>query len=141
METKALETLGALLRWAHIVSAAALVGGLLYARWVVYPLFAESLPEERSEVWSNLSQRFRPLTYAAIVGLIISGVYNLLNHPGHSPQYHMWFGIKMLLSAHVFAAALLATAPDDAKRVRRLSGAALSGVVVILLAAFLRRTF
>lgn len=141
METTALVALGVLLRWAHIVSAAVLVGGLLFARVAVYPLFAKSLPEERAEFWESLAPRFRPLLYAAIAGLVISGLYNLLTHPGHTPQYHMWFGIKMLLSAHVFAAALLATAPDDRRRARRLSGAAISGLLVILLAAYLRRIF
>jgi uncharacterized membrane protein len=141
METKVVEALGVLLRWAHVASAAALVGGLLFARMVVHPLFAQSLPEERAEFWTHLAPRFRSLLYAAIAGLVISGLYNLLAHPGHSPYYHMWFGIKMLFSAHVFAAALLSTAPDDARRPRRLLGAALSGLFVILLAAYLRRIF
>ena len=141
MVMKAVEVLGVLLRWAHIVSAALLVGGVVYARAVVYPLFARSLPEERTELWHHLSLRFRPLLYAAIAGLVISGAYSYLTPPGHTPYYHAWFGVKILFVAHVFAAALLATGSNDAKRARRLTGAAISGLVVLLVGAYLRRIF
>ena len=55
--------------------------------------------------------------------------------------------IKMLLVAHIFATAILLarmdikTAEDERKRRRRLAGMAASGLVVILISAFLRRIF
>jgi len=137
----ALELLGVLLRWAHIASAALLVGGLVYARMVATPAFTPLPDDERREVWERLSLRFRPMVYAAIAGLVVSGFYNVITHPGHSRYYHAWFGIKMLFSAHVFAAAILATGSDGAKRARRLAGAAISALFVVLVAAYLRRIF
>ncbi len=138
------EVVGILMRWAHIASAAVLIGGLVYARFVVAPLLAESSPEERSEALDGLGKRFRPLVYSAIGGLLVSGLYNFLTHPRHTPLYHAWFGVKVLLALHVFAAAALAVrssrAPNEeqARRLRRMSGAILTGMLAILIGAYLR---
>ncbi len=138
------EVIGILMRWVHIASAAVLIGGLIYARVVVAPMLGESSPEERAESLDQLGSRFRPLVYAAIAGLVVSGLYSFLLHRGHTPYYHAWFGVKVLLALHVFAAAALAVrssrvpSEDEAKRLRRMSGAILSGLVVILIAAYLR---
>jgi putative copper export protein len=138
------EVVGILMRWAHLASAAVLIGGLIYARLVVAPMVVESSPEERAEALDGLGNRFRPLVYAAIAGLVVSGLYNFLLHRGHTPYYHAWFGVKVLLALHVFAAAVLAVrssrAPgeEEARRLRRMSGAILSGLLVILIAAYLR---
>jgi putative copper export protein len=133
------EVFGILMRWAHIASAAVLIGGLVYARWVAAPVLAE----ER-EALDGLRGRFRPLMYAAMGGLVVSGLYNFLLHRGHTPYYEAWFGIKVLLALHVFAAAVLAVRPtraqsgDEARRLRRMTGAVLSGLAVILIGAYLR---
>ena len=138
------EVVGILMRWAHIASAAVLIGGLVCARLVVAPVLGESSPEERSEALDGLGKRFRPLVYAAIGGLVVSGLYNFLTHPGHTPYYHAWFGVKFLLALHVFAAAVLAVrssrAPneEEARRLRRMSGAILTGMLAILIGAYLR---
>ncbi|HXN48833.1 MAG TPA: hypothetical protein VN893_19440 [Bryobacteraceae bacterium] len=141
------EVVGILMRWAHIASAAVLIGGLVYARLVVAPMLQESSPEERGEALDGLGNRFRPLVYSAIGGLLVSGLYNLLTHPGHTPYYHAWFGVKVLLALHVFAAAALAVrssrAPseEEARRLRRMSGAILTGMLAILIGAYLRLIF
>jgi putative copper export protein len=138
------EVVGILMRWAHIVSAAVLIGGLVYARLVVAPVLGESSPEERAEALDGLGNRFRPLVYAAIGGLVVSGLYNFLTHPGHTPYYHAWFGVKVLLALHVFAASALAVrssrAPneEEARRLRRMTGAIATGMLAILIAAYLR---
>jgi uncharacterized membrane protein len=138
------DVFGILMRWAHIASAVVLIGGLFYARLVVAPVLGESSPEERAEALDHLGVRFRPLVYAAIAGLTVSGLYNFLLHAGHTPYYHAWFGVKVLLALHVFAASVLAVrssgaaSEDEAKRLRRMSGAILSGMAVILVAAYLR---
>lgn len=131
------------MRWAHIASAAILVGGLVYARFVAAPVVG-STPEERAEASARLNERFRWLVYAAIAGLVVSGVYNILVHRGHTPYYHAWFGVKVLLALHVFAAAVLAVrstqvaSDNEARRLRRMSGAVLSGLAVIGIGAYLR---
>lgn len=132
------EVLGVLVRWMHIVSAVLLIGGLAYARVVAVPVL-ETLPEEeRAEAWQRLAWRFRPLVHGAIAGLLVSGVYNLLIHPGHTQFYHMLFGVKMLLAAHVFAVSILAVKEPKPSR---MTSAVISGLLVILVAAYLRRIF
>jgi uncharacterized membrane protein len=138
MVLTALEVLGVLVRWLHIASAVVLIGGVAYARAVVVPAL-EALPEdERSGTWQRLNWSFRPMVYAAIAGLVVSGAYNFLIHPGHTRFYHIWFGVKMLLAAHVFAASLLAVKEPKPSR---LTSVVISGFFVILVAAFLRRIF
>jgi len=117
-----------LMRWVHISSATLLVGGVAYAAFVA----RDPAPE----------QRFRPWIYGAIAGLVVSGLYNLLSNPGHSHYYYTWFAVKALLALHVFASAILATSPAHGPRgARRLSSAAISGLLVIAVAAYLRRIF
>ncbi len=141
------EVLGVLSRWLHIASALLLIGGAFYARSVAVPGLHALPSDDRFQVWSVFIARFRPVVYGAIAGLVVSGIYNLATHPGHTRVYHIWFGIKMLLSAHVFAAALLATREPDEKpdeesrRERRLSGVVISGLIVVLIAAYLRRIY
>jgi len=73
-----------------------------------------------------------------------SGVYNLLGGPKHSHAYQVWFGIKMLLVLHIISAAILwVTSPYGDVKVagkgkRRLTGIAISGLIVVLISAYLR---
>jgi hypothetical protein len=50
------------------------------------------------------------------------------------------FGVKMLLALHVFSVAILVTAPKNPRRARQLLGAAISGLAIILISAYLNRT-
>jgi uncharacterized membrane protein len=142
----AVEVLGVLSRWLHITSAVLLIGGAVYARTVAVPALRTLAAEDRLRAWAVLAARFRPMVYAAVAGLLVSGTYALLAHPGHTRLYHIWFGVKMLLAAHVFAAAVLAVRPpekdgDESQGVRRLSGVVVSGLVVLLIATYLRRIY
>jgi uncharacterized membrane protein len=142
----AAEVFGILMRWAHIVSAVLLIGGIAYARMVAAPVLGE-VHDEQPDLLRRLGARYRPLVYASIVGLIVSGLYNYLMHLGHTRYYEMWFGIKILLALHVFAGAILAVRSsradggDDAKLLRRMTGVILSGLAAILIAAYLRRIY
>jgi hypothetical protein len=104
-------------RWLHIASVVVLLGGVFYARVAV----------------GEMAMSFRPLAYTAIGGLLVSGLFNFLTKPLYPPHYHMWFGIKMLLVLHVFAATLL----YRGKR-RTLTGIVLVGAVILGLSAYLR---
>ena len=84
---------------------------------------------------------FRPRVVAAIIALLISGIYNILTTPGHTTRYHIWLAIKLLLVLHVFASAFLSTRPGNPRRGRMMASAALSGLIIILISAFLRRIF
>jgi uncharacterized membrane protein len=145
MVLMAAEVIGILMRWAHIVSAVMLIGGITYARVVAFPALAGAGEEDGGvPPFERLTLRYRPMVYAAIAGLVVSGVYNFLSHRGHTPYFHLWFGIKIVLALHVFAGAILAVKSADAtpeyksKRARRMTGVVVSGLLVILVSAYLR---
>lgn len=120
------EILHVAMRWLHIASVTTLVGGMLYGRLVAPPELGAA------------AQRFRPYAWAAVLALIFSGLYNIFSAPGHSGRYHMVLGIKLLLVAHVFAIALLG---KKTRRARAMAGAAISGLAIIAISAYLRRIF
>jgi hypothetical protein len=101
----------------HIASVVVLLGGVFYARFAA----------------GDLAQGFRPMAYAAIGGILISGTYNFLSKQSFPPHYHMWFGIKILLVLHIFAATILYRG-----KTRALTGIVISGAIVIAISAWLR---
>jgi len=130
-----------IMRWIHISSMATLVGGILYARFVGVPAFATLAHDSARDLENKAAAAYRPLVIAAIIGLIMSGVYRLLSTPGHTPHYQMVFGIKMLLVLHVFAVALLVVKPDNPRRNRMMTGMLISGLAIIAISAWLSRIF
>ncbi len=141
MDLVAAEVLSILMRWMHIASMALLVGGAAFLRFVALPAVDDS--PDAGELAERFAAGFRPLVYAAVVGVIGSGLFNFLARPGHTRFYYMLFGVKMLLAAHVFVSALLmgrAGVPEP-KVFRRASSIVISGVLIILLSAYLRRIF
>jgi uncharacterized membrane protein len=128
------------MRWTHITSMAFLIGSALYARFILAPAMEGMGAAEKSQFGDRLAAAYRPLTWLAIIALIGSGTYNLLNKPMIVAGYHMWFGIKMLLALHIVAVAVLMGKPgvDFPKRSRWMFGVAISGLVTILLSAVLR---
>jgi hypothetical protein len=105
------------MRWLHFVSIAVLLGGVFYARFAV----------------GDLAMGFKPLAYAAIGGILISGTYNFMSKPAFPPHYQMWFGIKILLVLHIFAAIILYRG-----KARALTGIVISGAIVIAISGWLR---
>ncbi|HJT86621.1 MAG TPA: hypothetical protein VJ732_02170 [Bryobacteraceae bacterium] len=135
------EALNVIMRWLHIASVVTLIGGMLFARFVMIAA-ARSLPRESSEtLGENAAARFRPFVYAAIGALILSGIYNIVSSPGHTVRYYVALAIKLLLVAHVFAVAILVVQPKNPRRERMLTGTVISGLVIIAISAYLRRIF
>ncbi len=132
------EILAAVMRWLHITSMLSLLGGIIYARFVMIPAAAQLSPEARGTLEEGTARRFRGIVFAAMGGLVLSGLYNYMLKPGHSPLYHALFGVKLLLAGHVLSAAIMATAPHNSRRARQLFGAAMSGLVIVLISAYLK---
>ena len=135
------EILTAVMRWLHIVSMLSLLGGILYARFVMIPAAAALSPDARGVLEEGTAHRFRGIVFAALGGLVLSGLYNYMVKPGHTPLYHALLGVKLLLAGHVLSAAIMATAPHNPRRARQLFGAAISGLVIVAISAYLKGIF
>ena len=124
------------MRWLHIVSVIAILGGFIYARFVALP----ALEGVNSAAGKAMVNRFRPILWTALICVAISGIYNYLTKGFYPPGYHMWLGIKLLLVLHIFAAAILYTLPsaDDSKLRRQASGIVISGLIIVLISGYLR---
>jgi hypothetical protein len=133
-----MDYLSIFMRALHVFSAVTLIGGVLAWRFAAIPGLESLAPETRGKVDNAIAARWRSAVMLSVLGLLVSGVYNFLHKVGMSPTYHMVFGIKILLALHVFAAAMLATRPDNGRRARQLTGVALSGTVIVILSAILR---
>jgi hypothetical protein len=130
-------------RFIHIICAIFLLGGCFYARRVLTPVL-NNLPEDRRmQAAAGAQLRYRSLLFVLVGLSLLSGVYNFLQTP-HSRLYHMAFGIKMLAVLHIYATAILwATSPYGdvnfaGKGKHRLISITISGVIVVLISAYLR---
>ena len=132
------EILTVVMRCVHISSAVVLLGGIFYARLAMIPSEGELSPSDRDTLDEGAARHFRPAVFAALPGLVLSGIFNYLVKPGHSIVYIGLFCLKILLALHVFAIALLIAAPHNPRRARKLLGAAISGVVILLISAYLK---
>jgi hypothetical protein len=105
------------MRWLHFASIAVLLGGVFYARFAM----------------GDLAAAFKPAVWIAMGGILISGAYNFLSKTAFPPHYQMWFGIKILLVLHIFAALILYRG-----KTRTLTGIVISGAIVIAISGWLR---
>lgn len=130
-----------IMRWMHIASVATLIGGMIFGRFVMTEAAGGLSPESRDSFLDRAALVYRPLVFAAMGALLISGLYNILTNVGHTPLYHMLLGVKLLLVMHVFAVAILITRPNNPRRARMMAGAAFSGLAIIAISAYLRHIF
>ena len=135
------EVLNVIMRWIHISSMATLIGGILYGRLVLIPASNALAPDARDALGEKAAALFRPIVFTVVSGLVVSGIYNILSNPGHTPRYHMLLGVKLLLVLHVFAAAFLVVRPHNPRRASLLTGILISGLTIIVISAWLRRIF
>lgn len=132
--------LGVFMRWLHIISAITIVGGFIYARYIVSPALASLSSADSSAVSNRMVSNFRPILYTAIGAVLVSGLYNYLSKASYPQHYHMVIGIKFLFVLHLFATAVLYTIPNagEGNRLRRLNGLVISGLLIALISADLR---
>ncbi len=135
------EALNVFMRWLHIGSVACLIGGMVYGWFVMMASAGELAPEPRKALEERAAARFRGIVLLAIICLTLSGVYNIVSYTGHSTRYHIVLGIKLLLVAHIFASGIMVTQPNNARRKRQMASAAISGLIVIAISAYLRTIY
>jgi uncharacterized membrane protein len=140
MDPTLLAVLGVCVRWIHIASVTALIGGFIYARFVLAPALVSLPNTERELAGSNAVRSFRPLLIAALILALGSGMYNYASKASYPPTYHMWMGIKLLLVLHIAASAIIYSVrqSSQAKRNRTELSIVISGLVVIAIATYLR---
>ncbi len=122
----------------HIICAVTLVGGAIAWRFASLPGMQALDPAARAKVENAAAMAWRPWVFAAIVGILITGIYNFIHRPVKTPTFHMLFGIKMLLALHVFAVWGIAAKADNPKRSRQLTGVVISGILILIISAAFR---
>jgi uncharacterized membrane protein len=133
------DVLSAIMRWLHITSAVVVVGGVLYARFVIAPALATLAAQDQETLGAAMAARYRSLLYLAMVFLAGTGLYNTIMNMGRGPLYQTHLGIKLLLVLHVFAVGLLIVRPKNPKRSRQMTGMVISGLVILAISAVLRQ--
>jgi uncharacterized membrane protein len=128
------------MRWIHIASVVTLIGGFIYARFVLAPAIASTTPAEQSSLAAAAQSAFRPLLFTVIATVLISGIYNYATKGSYPPGYHMWMGIKLLLVLHIISSAILDSVrpPNPAKSSRTALGIVITGLAAIAIADYLR---
>lgn len=133
-------------RFIHIASAILFLGAVAYARQVLVPVL-NSVPEANRPAAASAAQaKFRGTLFVLLVLIVCSGLYNFFSYTGpkHTTTYQAWFGVKMLLVAHVLATAILwATSPFGdvhvgSKAKHRLVSVTISGLIIVLISSYLR---
>jgi uncharacterized membrane protein len=133
------DALSVIMRWLHITSAVVVVGGVLYARFVIAPALATLSAQEQDTLGAAVAARYRSLLYLAMVFLAGTGLYNTILNVGRGPLYQSLLGIKLLLVLHVCAVGLLIVKPKNPKRSRQMTGLVISGLVILAISAILRQ--
>jgi uncharacterized membrane protein len=136
----------ALVQWVHLVAAVVGVGGLAFVLVILLPSVEVFGDEQRNQLLKVVMGRFRWVSWAAILLLLGSGLYNIRLRAWEAPwgPYWKWLTLKIFLALCVFAISLLLTLPIPAFnrfRARRqmwLSIALGAALVVILISAYLR---
>ena len=128
------------IRWIHLASVVTLLGGFIYARFVLAPSLGPLAGADRQAVANRAVATFRPILYTVLATILGSGLYNYLSKAVYPPHYHMWIGIKFLFVLHIFAVTILYSLPsaDEAKRNRWLTGMVISGLIIIAISGYLR---
>ncbi len=134
------------MQWLHLLAAVVGVGAVVFFRILLLPSLGSLPPEQRSALVARLAPRFRLAVWLAIIVLIFSGVFNLLESPRLAePAYRHVLEVKLVLALVLFSIALAATLPLPSlnriqqKRPALLATNVVLGVIIILLSAYLRR--
>jgi Ni,Fe-hydrogenase I cytochrome b subunit len=139
-------------RWLHIASAVVGVGATVMMRFIILPVL-ERLPNG-GEVLAQIRPGFKRLVHSAIGLLLLTGLYNYVvvaipkvrvgREQGIETlaRYHSVMGVKILLALALFIIAILLLKPVPALEANRktwLSVNVVLGLLILLLAAYLRR--
>jgi uncharacterized membrane protein len=136
------------MQWVHVSAAVVGVGGMAFVLFLLLP-GARPLPaEQRRLLLSNVMGRFRWVSWAVILLLVGSGLYNVRAYYWEVAWGRAWqfLSVKIFLALGVFVIVLLLTLPGtifERFRARRQMWLAIAfslAMAVILISAYLRRS-
>jgi hypothetical protein len=133
------DVLSVIMRWLHLTSVVAVIGGVLYARFVLAPVLQSLAAQEQDTLGDALAARYRSLLFLIVLLLTATGLYNMIMNVSRGALYQSLLGIKLLLVLHVFAVGLLIVKPKNPKRSRQMTGLVISGLIIIAISAVLRQ--
>lgn len=136
------------MQWVHVSAAVVGVGGMAFVLFLLLPGARVLAEDQRRLLLRNILGRFRWISWAVILLLLGSGLYNVRAFYWEVAWGRAWrfLTLKIALAFGVFAAVLLITLPGKAFerfRARRelwLYVAFSLAMAVILISAYLRRS-
>ena len=136
------------LRWIHILSAIAMVGGAIFWRAVWVPTAATLDADTRKSVFEAMRPRWSRIVMLGTLLLLVTGLLNAVRIIGRyefieAPSYHMLVALKFGLALIVFfIAARLAGGSTSAQKFREggiwLTINLLLAIVVVCLAGYMK---
>ncbi len=134
-------------QWVHLTAAVIGVGGIGFLLVILLPSLRVLNPEQRDLLVRAVLGKFRWASWAVILLLLASGLYNVRQYYWEVAWGLSWkvLTLKIVLALALFAISLCLTLPFkffDGFRARRrmwLSIALALGFIVILISAYLRR--
>ena len=147
-----MDLIGFVSRFAHILAAVTLVGGLFYICAVQSPANEDTNESDAKSTGEALRRRWARIVMLTTLFLIASGFYNLIatirmakaGQIELAPFYHPLIGIKILLAFVVFfLASILAGKTEAARRFQQnsqrwLTMAVFASIVIVALASALK---
>ena len=137
-----------LCRVLHIAATCTSLGGLFYARMVLWPTL-NTLPAPEREIFlSSAIQRFAYIKWSGVIVVAVTGVFQWLwtyPHVVDRNLYILYFSIKMIGAVGLFSITFLLALPTERVRGMQNRRAFWSGLNVvcgltILIGAALMRT-
>jgi uncharacterized membrane protein len=146
METT--EIVSLLMRWMHILSAIALMGGTIFMRFALHPSLATLAADQQKALKAAVRGHWSKWVMASSGFLLISGIVNivLFTRAGEveAKLYHPIVSVKMLLALVImFIASVLVGRSANAEKFREkavfwLNLNLVLAVVVVCIGGFLR---
>jgi hypothetical protein len=107
-----MQILQLVLRWAHVLSAIALMGGAVFARFALVPTLAELSAEGRRDMHEKLRGQWAKVVHTCVGLLLVTGLTNLVLASQYefsglfnNKSYNITAGVKFLLALPVIAIA------------------------------------
>lgn len=134
-------------RVLHIASTCTSLGGLFYARMVLWPTLPQLRPVEREAFLRTVVRRYAYIKWSGIIVVAATGIFQWIvtwPHVANQNLYVAYFAVKMAGAVGLFTITALLVIPaerTDGMRERRAFWSALNiacGLLILIGAALMR---